>query len=387
MANWWDSYLTDTPDYLNPNLTGGSSAPTSFYDPTQSWSYYDPAQTPVASNWWDAPQYNTSVSPATTSGSNWWDSIANNAGNILSVGTGLLGSYLQGQQAQNAAGTSAQSQIDAARIAAEAQRFRPVGVTTRFGSSNFGYDQNGNLVQAGYSLAPDLMAQQNALMAMSPNMLSQFADSRGATAPMLQASQRAMALGNGYLATTPQEQAAKYMAEQQALLAPGRERDFAALQNTLQQQGRSGLAVGGTSTGMMPSNPQLEAYYNAQRMQDLQLAAQATQGGQQYAQFGTGLVGTGGDLLKGMYGTQTAAFVPYQTALGGAQAIEGLGQNALDLGTAMGQKVTTAAGRGGELLGQGMLGAAKTMQPANSYSPWADALFGVSNAANGYTWR
>ena len=325
---------------------------------------------------------------ATTSSGGITDTVGNlltkYGTNILSSAASLGGSYLQGQQAKDAAATSAQAQIEAARIAADAQKFRPVGVTTRFGSSNFGYDQNGNLINAGYALSPELMAQQNTLMGMAPGMLNQFAGSQAATAPMGQAAQQAMALGNGYLATTPQEQAAKFMAEQQALLAPSRERDFAALQNTLQQQGRSGLAVGGTSTGMMPSNPQLEAFYNAQRMQDLQLAAQATQGGQQYAQFGTQLAGTGGDLLKGMYGTQQAAFAPYQTTLGGAQAIENLGQNAMDLGTSIGQKVTTAAGRGGELLGQGMMGAANTMQPANAYSPWGAALSGVGQAIGAY---
>lgn len=50
MANWWDSYVTDTPSYLDSNMTGGAS---SFYDPTQTASYYDPSQTAQTSNWWD----------------------------------------------------------------------------------------------------------------------------------------------------------------------------------------------------------------------------------------------------------------------------------------------------------------------------------------------
>jgi hypothetical protein len=303
--------------------------------------------------------------------------------NILSSAASLGGSYLQGQQARDAAATSAQAQIEAARIAADAAKFKPVGVTTRFGKSNFGYDQNGNLINAGYNLSPELMAQQNTLMGMTPGMLNQFAGAQAATAPMGAAGQQAMALGQGYLATTPQQQAAKFMADQQALLAPERDRSFANLQNTMMQQGRMGLATGGTST-MGATNPELEAYYNAQRMQDLQLAAQATQGGQQYAQFGTQLAGAGGDLLKGMYGTQTAAFTPYQTTLGGAEALEGLGQNAMDIGTSIGQKVTTATGRSGMLLGEGMMGAARTMQPANAYSPWGAALSGIGNQIQQY---
>lgn len=302
----------------------------------------------------------------------------------LSTGLGLLGSYAGGQAATGAAQTSANAQIEAARIAAEASRFRPVGVTTRFGQSQFGYDPQGNLVSAGYQLSPELKAQQDALMAMSGQALTQYQGAPAATAPMAQGAQTLFGLGQGYLATTPQEQAAKFMAEQQALLAPSRERELAALNARLQAQGRGGLAIGGTSTGMMAANPELEAYYNALRQQDLALAAQATQGGQQYATFGAGLLGTGGDLQRSMYGTQQAAYAPYQTALGGATTLEQLGQTPLDIGTSLGSATTAAAAAGGRAMQQGMTGAAQTMQPANAYSPWGSLLTGAGQAIGQY---
>ena len=62
-------------------------------------------------------------------------------GPAISVGGSLLGGFLGGQSSSNAANTSAQAQLEAARIAADAARFRPVGVTTRFGASNFGFDK------------------------------------------------------------------------------------------------------------------------------------------------------------------------------------------------------------------------------------------------------
>lgn len=258
-------------------------------------------------------------------------------GNILGTGAGLLGSYLTGQSAQEAADKQAETQLKIA----EMMRFKPVGVSTRFGTSQFGYDSTGRLTSAGYTLAPDIKAQQDQLMAASGGMLGQFTGSQAATAPMGDAAQRMMSLGQGYLATSPQEQAAKYLAEQEALLAPGNAAEYAALQNKLAQQGRLGLSVGGEA-GMMATNPELAAYQNKLEMQRRQLTAAATQGGQQYAQFGAGLVGSGGNMLRDMYSTQSAAYSPYQTALGGAQNLEALGRSAMDIGTQLGAQQSTA---------------------------------------------
>jgi len=131
MANWWDSYTTDTPSYLDLNLTGGGDT-SSFYNPTQidlsnsapqtSWwdsvnSYNDNPTT----NWWDTPQYNTNVTttPAPTGG-NWWDSIASNAGTLantalsgLTSGSGLAtlaGGLLGGINGSKQTGTQTSTQ-------------------------------------------------------------------------------------------------------------------------------------------------------------------------------------------------------------------------------------------------------------------------------------
>ena len=307
---------------------------------------------------------------------------------LVGTGANLLGGYLNTQASLDAAQAQAKAQIEAAKIAADAAKFRPVGVTTRFGSSNFEFDPTtGYLKSAGYTLSPDVKAQQDQLMATSGGLLNQFTGAQATTAPMGTAAQRMMELGQGYLATTPQEQAAKYLAEQQALLATGRERELAALQNKLQQQGRLGLATGGTSTGMMAANPELEAFYNAKRQQDLQLAAQATQGGMDYAKFGAGMVGSGGTMLRDMYSTQSAAYQPYQTAMGGAQYLEGLGQNAMDIGVNLGKTSTTANAAAGQLLGTGMMNAANTQGQADQQagSTWGNLLQGGAQALQNWT--
>jgi hypothetical protein len=221
-------------------------------------------------------------------------------------------------------------------------------------------------------------------MAQSGQMLSQYQNAPQAFAPMGVAGQRAMNLGNQYLATDPAAQAQKYMQEQQALLATGRERDMSQMLGGEFNRGTYGLSTGSTSTGMMGANPRLEALYNAQRQQDLGLAAQATQGGMDYARFGAGMVGAGGDLTNAMYQGQVNAFNPYKTALGGAQTLEGLGQNAMDLGINIGAKGTAANAQSGMLLANGMSAAANTMAPSNAYSPWGALLSGAGNQVQNY---
>lgn len=319
--------------------------------------------------------------------SNSLSGLASTAGlsGLLSTGLNAVGGYLSSQQAADAAKTSADAQIKAAQIAADAAKFRPVGVTTNFGSSKFGFDANGNLSSAGYTLSPELQAQQNQLMATAPGLLSQFTNSKATTAPMGTAASSMMNLGNQYLTTSPQAQAAKYMAEQQALLAPSNQRDMADLQARLLSQGRLGVATGATTDGMNAANPELEAYYNALNMQNRNLAANATQGGMDYAKFGSGMVGSGGDMLNGMYQTQANSYTPYNTAVGGAQMLEGLGQNALTMGMNMGNTATAANANSGQLLASGINNAAQTMQPANAQSNWGTFLSGAGNSLANYT--
>lgn len=307
-----------------------------------------------------------------------------NWGKIASGGLSAAGGLFTANAATDAAKTQSDAIVRAAQIAADAAKFKPVGITTRFGQSQFGYDANGNLTNAGYALSPDMKAQQDTLMGLSNNYLSQYGNAQAATAPMGQAAQTMFGLGNSYLATTPEQQAQKYMQEQQALLAAPRETDMANLQARLAATGRGGLMIGGGDSGALAANPELNAYYNSIRQQDLGLAAQATQGGMDYAKFGAGMVGSGGEMLRDMYGTQTAAYDPYKTALGGGKYIEGLGQNAMDMGINIGAKGTAAATNSGNMMAQGITQAAQVMQPANAYSPWGAMLSGAGNAVSSY---
>jgi hypothetical protein len=117
---------------------------------------------------------------------------------------------------------------------------------------------------------------------------------------------------------------------------------MAQLQNQLFQQGRGGLSVG--ATGLRPSGagglgattPEMEAYYNALAQQDMQLASQAQQAGQQNVAFGAGLLGSGAGLMGQYQAGQVGALSPFTSYLGAGSTIEELGQQPLQLGSAVG---------------------------------------------------
>ncbi len=302
---------------------------------------------------------------------------------LIAAGGSIIGGLLGGSSAKRAAQIQADAQVKAAQIAADEARFRPVGVTTRFGSSNFMTDPTtGRLTGAGYTLDPQLKAMQDRFLGMAGSGLDQAAAAQGQFAPLAGAAQGLFGLGQQYLAQSPQEAAQQYMAQQQELLAPSRERQYGALQNQLFQTGRGGLSVGATgarpsgAAGLGASTPETEAYYNALAQQDAQLAAQAMQAGQQQTAFGAGLFGTGGNLLTQGYQGQVAALSPYQAYLQGATGLEALGQQPLEMGSALGGR--NANPTGSNALFQGGMQAASSMGAANAYNPFASALIGAS---------
>ena len=304
-------------------------------------------------------------------------------GPLIGAGASLIGGAMQGSSAEDAARTQAAGQAEAARIAAEEARFRPIGVTTRFGSSNFGYGPDGRVSSAGYTLDPALRAYQERFLGLAGGGLTQAEQAQQQFAPLAAGAQGLFGLGQQYLAQSPEAAAAQYMAGQQNLLAPSRERQFAQLQNQMFQTGRGGLAVGATgarpsgAAGLGAASPDLEAYYNAIAQQDATLAANAQQAGMDQARFGAGLLGTGGNLLTQGYQGQVTALSPYQAYLQGATGLETLGQDSLNLGSALGGRIANP--QGGQALLTGGMGAAASNYAANAYNPFATALTSASN--------
>jgi hypothetical protein len=298
-------------------------------------------------------------------------------------GANIVGGVMAGNAAKSAANTSAQAQLQAAQIAADAARFRPIGTTTRFGSSQFGFDPTGQLTSAGYTVSPELQQYQDQLQALSQQQIQQGLMAPQQYAPLQGAAGGLFSLGQQYLAQTPEQAAQKYIEPQQNLLAPSRERQYAQVQNQLFNTGRGGLSVGATGLrpsggmGLSAANPEMEAYYNALAQQDLQLAAQAQEAGQRQTAFGAGLFGSGSQLLGQYQAGQVGALSPFQTSLGLGGTIEQMGQQGLQIGSELGGRTANAGANVGQSLLRGGLSAAQTAQAGNAYNPLANVLQGV----------
>ena len=254
---------------------------------------------------------------------------------LLTSGGQTVAGLLQ-QQTSKEAAEAAKKSIDTETAAAKVSAaFKPVGMTTRFGTSEFKTDPvTGQLTSAGYTLSPEAKYAQDFFRTQANLGLQQVEQAPFVYAPlktganmMFDIGQKALnapsdarlgqiatdyltqsagskalqTLGEKYIAKSPEEVAQNYLNQQMALLKPGRELELANLQNKLQQQGRGGLAVAqGGDLGA--TTPELQALYNARATQEAQLAAGAQQAGQQQVQFGAGLFGTGQQL--GMQGQQ-----------------------------------------------------------------------------------
>jgi hypothetical protein len=299
---------------------------------------------------------------------------------LLTTGAQTTAGLLQ-QQTSKEAADKARAMIDTETAAAkQAAAFRPVGMTTRFGTSEFKLDPvTGQLVSAGYTASPGVLEAQNRLVALGNQGLAQAEAAQGQFAPLQTGAQNLFNLGNQYIAQSPEAVAQNYLNQQMSLLQPGRELELANLQNKLQQQGRGGLAVaqGGT---LGATTPELQALYNARATQEAQLAANAQQYGQQQVAFGAGLLGTGAQTMGQYYAGQQAAYAPYTTALGQFTNLEQLAQQPLTMGANLAQQSATA---GANVARFGLLGAGQSVDLATgaaaTRNPYASALYGAAS--------
>jgi hypothetical protein len=163
------------------------------------------------------------------------------------------------------------------------------------------------------------------------------------------------------------------MTNQLALLAPSREQQSALLANQLQNTGRTGLSVA-QGGNLMAANPEYAALANARAMQDLQLAANAQQAGQQQTAFGAGLFGQGAGLLGQYQQGQVGALSPFQSTLGVQSGIEQLGQNPLTLGAGLGGQAAAYGAKSGQFTMLGAENAAPYAYKAAAYNPLASGL-------------
>lgn len=294
-------------------------------------------------------------------------------GAIAGAGLQLAGGLLSGRSAKKAAAEAARQRTEQANSYWDSAQFRPVGMTTRFGSSSYERDANGNITGAGYELNPEFAAMQDRLIGDAGSRGLDYADQ------VYGAGQGLFGLGQQYLAQSPEEAAQSWMANQQDVLAPGRERGLAAMRNSVFNKGTAGLAVGATGTtpqgraGLGASNPEMEAYYNSIAQQDAGLAAQATEQGRNQVKFGAGLFGTGMDLQQGAYS-------PYSDMMRYAATLEEMGMQPYQMGLDLGKTASDINGAARYNWASLMSGANDANRQANSFSPWGTALQAVGGS-------
>lgn len=263
-------------------------------------------------------------------------------GGLLGSGANYLLNQNQLGRLNTAYGQNVAGQQAATQTAQEQASFTPVGMTTAFGSSNFGFDpRTGKLTSAGYTPTSQVSGQVQNLFGLGASALP--------------------------TTTNTQDIQNQYIAQQRGLLAPSREQQLAQLENRQYQTGRTGLATGGTmagyapnAQGLMATNPELSAYFNSLAQEDARLAANAPT----YAQ----------NQLNQQIATGTGLF-------GAANTLEGFAQAPLSLSTALGTAGATAGAKAGYygLLGnQGALATQLQGQQANIYGQGA-ALGSVVN--------
>lgn len=262
-------------------------------------------------------------------------SIGSGLGGALGGGGGggqVQGYYSDAAAQQAAAGNqAAAAQIEAARIAADAARFRPVGISSRFGTSQFGFNDQGQLTSAGYTPSQELLTLQNFY---SQNALAGRAD-----------TERLIALGRGYISESPQEAQARFYQQQRTLLAPEEEQTLGRIRSNLLTTGRGGLAVG-QGGALAAANPELQAYYNAVTRRQLELAYESEQRAKDQITFGQGLL--------------SSAYSPVSTPYSQVAALEQLAQSPLDIGAQLGGRSATAGAQAGSLLLSGETRAAQS---------------------------
>jgi len=270
--------------------------------------------------------------------------------------TDIEGTRERGEQA-------AAAQRLAAERAGQVSAFRPVGMTSRFGTSQFDITDVGGVPRvtgASYTVSPELQALQNQIMGLTGGALTAAQEAQMAAQPLGAAAQRLFNLGGQYISESPQAARQRIFDQLQQARMPTQLQEEQRLASSAFGRGRAGLNIGNIG---QPELYSLARAREAQRAQDI---VSAEQQAQQQIQFGTGLFGTGAQQLGQQYAIPTQALGPLQSYLGTIGTIEELGQQPFKLGLQVGGAAQPGASAGAQMLQSGLSSAAATQQAAGN---------------------
>jgi len=270
--------------------------------------------------------------------------------------TDIKGTQQRGEQA-------AAAQRAAAQQAAQISAFRPVGMTSRFGTGQFDITDVGGVPRvtgAQYTVSPELQAIQNQIMGLTGGAVTTAQEAQMAAQPLGMAAQRLFNLGGQYISESPEAARQRIFNQLQEARLPAQLQEEQRLASGAFGRGRAGLNIGGMG---QPELYTLARAREAQRAQDILSAEQQAQ---QQIQFGTGLFGTGAQQLGQQYAIPTQALGPLQSYLGTVGTIEELGQQPFKLGLQVGGAAQPGAQAGAQMLQSGLSSAAATQQQAGN---------------------
>lgn len=268
--------------------------------------------------------------------------------------TDIKGTQQRGEQA-------AAAQREAARLGAQVSSFRPVGMTSRFGTGAFDITDVGGVPRvtgASYTVSPELQAIQDQIMGLTGGAVTTAQEAQMAAQPLGMAAQRLFNLGGQYLSESPAAARQRAFDMLQDVRRPEQMREEERLASSVFGRGRAGLNVG--SMGQ----PELFALGRAREEQRARDVLAAEQQAQQQVQFGGGLFGLGAQQLGQQYAIPTQALGPLQSYLGTIGTLEQLGQQPFQLGLQVGGAAQSGANVGSQLLQSGLSSAAATQQRA-----------------------
>lgn len=331
------------------------------------------------------------------------------AGSALTAGAGYLSGQSAADASRDAANQSRQlSELQyqrAQEAAGKVPEFRPVTVTSMFGTPQYTYT-DGRLTGVSSTAAPWMQNLQTAGQGMAGGYQAIQQQALRDTAGYNTGNQAFNAAGSLYSRaagamptsydTTQATQ--DYFNQMQGLVAPGREQQLASTRQSLFNKGRQGLAVGATQAGgLAATNPEMAAYYNAIAQQDANMAMQSkekaladltarqnlglglfTAAGQQSA--------VGGNAMNQYYGNLVASQTPFSGQMGQLSSLEAMVNQPVTQGMQYGGMTTAqanqiadayirAAGAGGAAANQAI---GYDLQ-ANSFNPWASLMGGAGS--------
>ena len=326
-----------------------------------------------------------------------------------------VGGYMQSKSASDAAEAQANALREQGAIqyqraqeaAGKVPEFKPVTVTSSFGTPQYTYDSSGRLTGVSSQAAPWLAKLQTQGQGMAGQYLN-LQEQALANQAGFNASNQAFQAGQGLYGLAQQAMPTSYDTTQatqdyynqmQGLVAAGRERDLATTRQGLFNRGRQGLAIGATQAGgELATNPEMAAYYNAIAKQDAALALDARSRAladlQAQQDMGLGLFSAGGaqttlggNALNQYYTNIAAAQSPYTTGMSQLSSLEAMQNQPVTQGMGYGTTVTSQANQIADayMRAAGAGAAANTaaiqaQYQADASNPWAAMLIGGGQA-------